>query len=99
VKAVATELTRLLRTREIAPEDIFILAPSVKCLRSSDSSGEGKKPPPLTVFANQLSSEGVPVYVHGDDQTVGLGTDEQAKGKLFIGTFHSVRVDKRVAAH
>lgn len=59
-------------------EDIFILAPSVKSVRS-----------PIRILANRLSAEGVPLYVPISDTE--RPDQEVLRGKLALSTFHQVK--------
>jgi hypothetical protein len=59
-------------------EDIFILAPSVKCNRS-----------PVRILANRLTEKGVPIYVPtSDDEKL---DDDVLRNKIVFSTFHQVK--------
>lgn len=58
---IADELLEGLRCHEYEPEDIFVLAASVKAKQSSGG------PSPMQVLENELVHAGVPVYVSNSD--------------------------------
>ena len=63
---------------EYSYEDIFVLAPSVRSVTS-----------PIRMLANQLSDNGVPIYVPNNDEDKIDG--DIIKGKVVFSTFHQVK--------
>jgi DNA polymerase III epsilon subunit-like protein len=60
------------------PEDIFILAPSVKSQKT-----------PVRQLANKISNMGIPIYVpESDEKVVG---DKILEGKMMFSTFHQAK--------
>lgn len=71
-------------TKRYKPDDIFILAPSVKAKGTGMNTEK-----PIVRFANRLSRKGIPVYhPSSDDETP---SEEALKGKVGVCTFHSVK--------
>lgn len=60
------------------PEDIFVLAPSVKSAKS-----------PVRILANRLTEKKIPIYVPVSDEEI-LDQDV-LKGKIVFSTFHQVK--------
>jgi len=61
-----------------AYDDIFVLAPSVKCSQS-----------PVRILANRLTEKGIPVYVPTtDDEKL---AEEVVQHKMVFSTFHQVK--------
>ena len=61
-----------------AYDDMFVLAPSVKCSQS-----------PVRILANRLTEKGIPVYVPtSDDEKLG---EEVMQHKMVFSTFHQVK--------
>jgi hypothetical protein len=61
-----------------AYDDLFVLAPSVKCSQS-----------PVRILANRLTEKGIPVYVPTtDDEKI---ADEVVRHKMVFSTFHQVK--------
>lgn len=76
------ELSRLLG--RFAPGDIFVLAPTVR----SDKC-------PVRQLANNISAQGVQIFVPTDDSTA--PSDDEIRGKLVFSTFHQVKGLERPA--
>lgn len=73
------EVTKYLQTYK--PEDIFILAPSVR--------KSGDKENPVRVLANQISTNKVPIYAsESNDQKLDM---DVIKGKIVVTTFHQAK--------
>lgn len=74
------------------PEDIFILAPSVKkeyYPKKNDNKKKRQKKNPLQRLCNLLSKNNIPVYCSSSDEEV---IDEDIlKNKIVFSTFHQVK--------
>jgi len=75
----------------ILPDDIFILAPSIK--KKQETSSSEKKTNPLKDLENKLASKGIPIcYPISDDAVL----DENIiKGKVVFSTFHQSKGRER----
>jgi len=78
-------LLHALRKNKIEPEDIFVLAASVKNKSSTVFGG----PSPMQQLENLLVQAGVPVFASNSD--LDSTSDEQVAGKCVFTTFHSAK--------
>jgi hypothetical protein len=72
-------LRDLLYAKKYKPEDIFILAPSVKGKKTYKNT-------PLTIIENYLVGLGIPIYIpSSDDEKI---SEDVTKNKLVFSSFH-----------
>ena len=76
---IGAEILRLIRSKQINPEDIFILAPSIKARGLS----------PLRKLENILVENEIPVYLPSDDSAA--LDDDTANGKVLFSSFHQCK--------
>jgi nucleoside-triphosphatase THEP1 len=84
-------ICKILESGQITPDDIFILAPSIK--KKGDTNHNKKGLNPLKLLENKLASKGIPVcYPISDDAML----DENIiKGKVVFSTFHQSKGRER----
>lgn len=82
---------KILESGQITPDDIFILAPSIK--KKGDTNDNKKGLNPLKLLENKLASKGIPIcYPISDDAML----DENIiKGKIVFSTFHQSKGRER----
>jgi superfamily I DNA/RNA helicase len=90
VDLIAEELNKLLSTNkssEYSPEDIFIVAPSIRRKGSGDEKGKS----PLNVLENKLALLGYPCY-HTSLESPDKCSDEILyKGKILVTNIHQTK--------
>ncbi len=82
--ALAHELIALLKQGRIQPEDIFILAPSIR-------SGSSGNPKPFNRLENALVKAGFPCYSPASDDEKLDSKEDVMRGKIVCSTFHQVK--------
>jgi len=85
VQPVYMELKQLLRSKAYKPEDIFVLAPSIK-----NKSGNCT---PVNKLENRLVADGIPCYVPTSDE--GEINDDVIQGKVVFSTIHQSKGRER----
>ena len=81
-KEICTLLLAHLRDRTVKPDDIFVLAASIKGAKT-----------PVRMLENALASQGIPCYYPvSDDKTI---DDEIIEGKVVFSTFHQAKGRER----
>ena len=81
-KDLAEELGDMLKSREIKPDDIFIIGPSIK-------QGSASRQTPMNTLANLLLAEGWPYYAPiSEEQQL---SDDSARNKIVVSTFHQTK--------
>jgi len=79
---LAEELGGMLKSREIKPEDIFILGPSIK-------QGKASRQTPINNLANLLLGQGWPYYAPiSEEQQL---SDDSSRNKIVVSTFHQTK--------
>lgn len=79
VDHIGSQLVELLTSRKCEPQDIFILAPSVK-------QGKADKQTPVNALANYLMENGFPYYTPVNEDT--QLDDKVMFGKIVVTTIH-----------
>ena len=76
---IGAEILRFIRSGLLRPDDVFILAPSIK--------SRGKSP--LRVLENMLVENAIPVHVPSDDNSA--LDDDTTNGKVLFSSFHQCK--------